>query len=146
MVNRIKIHLDKKFITKPIDAETLLKIMAGDEHPSVMHRLYLIINEIKERQHFMELDHPVYQCSAVLRTNYAFAGEAKEQALTIGRLQDRVNARHEYTIKFRIYEKVGQREVFYFEHNTTSDADVINTINKLETKATEICQDKVDMY
>lgn len=146
MVNRIKIHLDKKFITTKLDADTILKVKANGDHPSILHRLYLITNEIKELQYFMELDHPVYQCSAVLQTNYAYAGGAKEQASALGILSDKINQRHSYTFKFSIYEKVGMREIFYFTHTTTSEAEVLSTINKLETKAKELCQNKVDTY
>ena len=53
MVNNIKIHLEKKFITKPLDRETLIKVVSS-EHPSVLHRLYMIANDVKEIQYFME--------------------------------------------------------------------------------------------
>ena len=54
MINRIKIHLEWQFIKKPLDSDPLLKVISG-EHPSVLHRLYLIANELKEMQYFMEL-------------------------------------------------------------------------------------------
>ena len=66
MTNRIKIHLDKSFITKPLTSDTLLKVISS-EHPSVLHRLYLIANELKETQYFMELDHDFYDCVAKIK-------------------------------------------------------------------------------
>jgi len=145
MVNRIKINLSKKFITKALDKETLIKVLSG-EHPSILHRLYLIANEIKEEQYFMELDHDTYQCSAKIKTKFAYSGPARIQAETISFMKDRLKVKPSYLISFRIYEKVGMKEVFTFKHETTSDADLLRVINKLEIKTKEICQSKVNTY
>jgi len=142
-INKIKLHLDKKYILKPLDKDTLLKCISG-EHPSILHRLYLITNELKEDQHFMELDHEFYQCEAKVRTRYPYAGKAKMQASTISFMKDKVKGKQRYLILFRIYEKVGMREVFQFRHETTSVRDLISVINKLETKTKEICQNKAN--
>lgn len=145
MINRIKINLGNKFIDKALDNETLVKVLAG-EHPSVLHRLYLIANEVKELQYFMELDHDTYQCSAKIMTTYAYSGAARRQAETISFMKDRLKQNSKYLIKFRIYHKVGMEEVFEFRHETTNIDDLLNTINKLEIKTKEICQSKVNMY
>lgn len=145
MVNRIKINLDNKFITKALDRETLVKVLNG-EHPSILHRLYLIANELKEEQYFMELDHEVYQCSAKIKTRYTYSGDAKNQAETISFMKDRLKTKHKWLILFRIYEKVGMKDVFEFRHETTNVDDLINVINILETKTKEICQNKVNTY
>jgi len=145
MVNRIKIHLDKKFITKALDRDTFMKVLAS-EHPSVLHRLYLIANEVKEQQYFMELNHDVYACSARVKTKYVYAGEARSQASVVSFMKDRIGHRPHYTVLFKIYEKVGMKEVFNFTHTTTSEKDLISVINKLEIKAQELCQNKVGTY
>ena len=145
MINKIKIHLDKTFITKPLDSDTLLKVISG-EHPSVLHRLYLIANELKESQYFMELDHGFYACVAKIKTNYVYSGKARAQAAVISYMKPKLGRRVEYNILFRIYEKVSQRIEFEFKHTTTNTTDIINTINTLERKAKEICQNKVDTY
>ena len=145
MINRIKIHLDKKFITKRLESETLTKVLAG-EHPSVLHRLYLIANEVKEEQHFMELDHDVYQCSAKIKTKFVYAEDARRQAETISFMKDRLKNKHSHKIVFRIYEKVGMREVFKFDHETSNSDDLINMINILEQKTKEICQKTANTY
>ena len=95
MVNRIKINLSKKFITKALDRETLIKVLSG-EHPSILHRLYLIANEIKEEQYFMELDHDTYQCSAKIKTKFAYSGPARIQAETISFMKDRLKVKPSY--------------------------------------------------
>lgn len=145
MINKIKIHLDKQFITKPLDSDTLLKVVSG-EHPSVLHRLYLIANELKEIQYFMELEHETYACVAKIKTDYVYAGKARSQAEVLSFMKDKLGRRPEYTIIFRIYEKVGQLVEFEFKHKTTNMTDLINTINKLERKTLEICQNKVNTY
>ena len=143
MINRLKLHLDTRYITKALDKDTLLKVIGG-EHPSVLHRLYLIANELKEEQHFMELDHETLQCSAKVKFTYAYQGKAKRQASTISFMKDRVKAKAKLVILFKIYEKVGMQEIFQFRHETTSIRDLINEINKLEIKTKEICQNRAN--
>ena len=145
MVNNIKIHLEKKFITKPLDRETLIKVVSS-EHPSVLHRLYMIANDVKEIQYFMELDHGVYDMVEKIHTTFAYQGKARSQAAIASYMKDKLNATPSYKIIFRIYEKVNQKVVFEFTHKTTNTLDLINTINKLELKAIEICQNKVNTY
>jgi len=145
MVNKIKVHLDKKYITKALDKDTLLKVIAS-EHPSVLHRLYMISNEVKERQYFLELDHPILACTAIIKTHFAYTGPAKEQASVVSFMKDRIKQKPSFLIGLKIYEKVGQKLVFDFKHETTSVTTVINVINKLEQKAKELCQETVDMY
>jgi hypothetical protein len=145
MTNRIKIHLDKSFITKPLTSDTLLKVISS-EHPSVLHRLYLIANELKETQYFMELDHDFYDCVAKIKTDYVYAGKARSQAEVISFMKPKLGRRVEYNIVFRIYEKVSQHVVFEFKHKTTNINDIVDTINTLERKTKEICLNKVDTY
>jgi len=145
MVNKIKVHLEKKYITKPLDKDTLLKVKAS-EHPSVLHRLYMISNEVKDRQYFMELDHPVLACTGIIKTRFAYAGPAKEQASVVSFMKDLVKQKPSFEIILNVYEKVGQKVVFEFKHKTTNVNTIISVINKLEQKAKEICQETVDMY
>lgn len=146
MIERIKVKLDKKYLTKALDKDTLLKVIAS-EHPSVLHRLYMIANEVNDFQYFMEIvDHPTLDCTAKIKTTYAYAGDAKEQASVVSFMKDRVKAKHSYDVLLSIYEKVGMKEVFRFNHKTTSLDDLISVINKLEIKTKEICQSKVDTY
>lgn len=145
MTNRIKVNLGKTFIDKALDKETLVKVLAG-EHPSILHRLYLIANELKEEQYFMELDHEVYQCSARIKTIYGYSGAARRQAETVSFMKERLKANPKYLILFRIYNKVGMEDIFQFRHETTSIDDLLSVIDKLEIKTREICQSKVNTY
>ena len=146
MINRIKLtNLEKTYITKKLDSETFLKVLSG-EHPSILHRLYLIANEVKEEQHFMELDHEVYQCSAKVKIKFGYSGDARRQASTVKFMKERLKIVPKFLILFRIYEKVGMKEIFQFRHETTNIDDLITEINKLEIKTKEICQNKVNTY
>ena len=101
MVNKIKVHLDKKYITKALDKDTLLKVIAS-EHPSVLHRLYMISNEVKERQYFLELDHPILACTAIIKTHFAYTGPAKEQASVVSFMKDRIKQKPSFLIGLKI--------------------------------------------
>lgn len=145
MVNKIKINLDKKYITKSLDSDTLVKVIAS-EHPNVLHRLYMIANEVSELQYFMEIDHPTLACTAKIKTNFAYAGAAKEQASVISFMRPYIKQKPSYIISCKVYEKVGMAVVFDFKQETSRVDNVINLIYKLEQKVLELCQDKVNMY
>lgn len=145
MVNKLKINLDKKYITKPLEPDTLLKVIAS-EHPSVLHRLYMIANEVGELQYFMEIDHPTLACTAKIKTNFAYTGQAKEQASVVNFMRPYIKQKPSYIVSCKVYEKVGMREVFDFKQEGTRVDNVINWIYKLEQKVLELCQDKVNMY
>ena len=52
---RNKIRLDKRYITEPLDSESLGKIISSN-NPGIVHRIYLIKNGLKKRQVFLEVD------------------------------------------------------------------------------------------
>ena len=146
MINKIKLRdLKRTYITKKLDSDTVLKVLSG-EHPSVLHRLYLVANEVKEEHYFMELDHEALQCSAKVKIKFGYSGDARLQADTISFMKDRLKQKPKYLILFRIYEKIGMKDIFTFRHETTNLDDLISVINKLETRTKEICQNRVNTY
>ena len=44
---RNKIRLDKRYITEPLDSDSLTKLMASG-NAGIVHRIYLIKNELKK--------------------------------------------------------------------------------------------------
>ena len=100
--------------------------------------------EVKEEQHFMELDHEVYQCSAKVKIKFGYSGDARRQASTVKFMKERLKVVPKFLILFRIYEKVGMKDVFQFRHETTNIDDLITEINKLEIKTKEICQNRAN--
>ena len=143
--SKLKIKLDKRYIEKSLDKETFIKCMATD-NGRVLHRLYQIANEVKEEQYFMEIEDDVYSVSAKIISKFGYAGDALRQAETLSFMKDIVKQKPSWTIKFRVYTKKDMVDVFEFRHETTSVEDVVNTINKLETKTKEICRSKVNTY
>ena len=49
---RNKIRLDKRYITEPLDTESLGKVISSN-NPGIVHRIYLIKNGLKKRQVFL---------------------------------------------------------------------------------------------
>ena len=80
---RNKISLDKRYITEPLDTESLGKIISSN-NPGIVHRIYLVKNGLKKRQVFLEVDdNENYIVTANVSSNYAYAGAAKKQAEVI---------------------------------------------------------------
>ena len=140
--NRIK--LDKRYITIPLDVESLGKLLSS-RNAGILHRVYLIKNELLKRQVFLEVDDEKnYIVNANVSINYAYAGEAKRQAEVIGFMKDLVKTKPKYIINFSVERKDTMEEIFTFKHVTTNDTEVINLMNKLEIKTYELC--KVNTY
>jgi hypothetical protein len=137
MVKRLPIDLEKGYITKPLMPETLTKVLAED-NPSVMHRIYLVANELKEFQPFMELEHDRFTVSANISVKYGYAGAAKEQAGLIKMMKSKVNQNPQYIISLTLSEKVNMVERFTFKHTTSNRQEVYDLITKLEEKINEL--------
>jgi len=137
MTKRLPIDLSKGYIVKPLKAETLTKVLAED-NPSVLHRIYLVANDLKDFQPFMELEHERLTVSANISIKYAYAGAAKEQASLIKMMRTRIHQRPEYTISLTISEKVNMVERFTFKHTTSNRQEVYDLIARLEEKINEL--------
>jgi hypothetical protein len=137
MTKRLPIDLSKGYIVKPLKAETLTKVLAED-NPSILHRIYLVANDLKDFQPFMELEHERLTVSANISIKYAYAGAAKEQASLIKMMKTRIHQRPEYTISLTISEKVNMVERFTFKHTTSNRQEVYDLIARLEEKINEL--------
>ena len=139
-IKRNKIKLDKKYITKALDRESLLKIISSD-NPGIVHRIYLLQNNLKKRQDFLEVtDSDRYIINANVSTNYAYAGDAKKQAEVISFMRDLVRKRPEFIINFSIQRKQDMKDVFNFKHVTTNVNEVVELMDKLELKVHQLCK------
>jgi len=141
---RNKIRLDKRYITEPLDTESLGKVISSN-NPGIVHRIYLIKNGLKKRQVFLEVDdNKNYIVTANVSSNYAYAGAAKEQASVIGFMKTLVKKNPEFIINFTVQRKDNMQEVFNFKHITTNTEELVEIMNKLEIKTYELC--KVNTY
>lgn len=137
MIKRIPIDLERNYATKPLEAATFTKILVNDNH-HITHRIYLIANELKDFQPFMELEHDRLTISANISIQFGYAGAAKEQALLIKAMRVKVNQMPEYTISLTISEKINRVDLFSFKHKTSNKQEVYDLIEKLEQKINEL--------
>lgn len=141
---RNKIRLDKKYITEPLESDSLVKLISSG-NAGILHRIYLIKNELKKRQVFLEVDdHDKYIVNANISTNYAYAGKAKKQAEVISFMRELVKKGPEFKVNFTVQRKEDMKMIFNFSHSTTNITEVVNLMNKLEIKTHELC--KANMY
>ena len=131
---RNKIRLDKRYITEPLDSESLGKIISSN-NPGIVHRIYLIKNGLKKRQVFLEVDdNENYIVTANVSSNYAYAGAAKKQAEVISFMRTLIKKNPEFIINFTVQRKDNMEEVFNFKHVTTNVTAVSYTHLTLPTK------------
>lgn len=141
---RNKVRLDKRYITTPLDTESLGKIMSSN-NPGIVHRIYLITNGLKKRQTFLEVDDDdKYIVNANISINYAYAGAAKQQAEVISFMRPLVKKKAEFIITFTVTRRETMKEIFNFKHVTNNETEIVDLMNKLEIKTYELC--KVNTY
>lgn len=141
---RNKISLDKRYITEPLDTESLGKIISSN-NPGIVHRIYLVKNGLKKRQVFLEVDdNENYIVTANVSSNYAYAGAAKKQAEVISFMRPLIKKNPEFIINFTVQRKENMQEIFTFKHVTTNIEELVEIMNKLEIKTYELC--KVNTY
>jgi hypothetical protein len=141
---RNKIRLDKRYITEPLDSESLGKIISSN-NPGIVHRIYLVKNGLKKRQVFLEVDdNENYIVAANVSSNYAYAGAAKKQAEVISFMKTLIKKNPEFIINFTVQRKDNMQEIFNFKHVTTNVEELVEIMNKLEIKTYELC--KVNTY
>ena len=113
-ITNLSVDLSKKYINTPLEPNALIEVIKGSSHFRA-HRLYLIVNELKERYKFLEVDdHERYVVSASVYVKYAYAGAAKRQAATVSFMEPLLKQRNEYKISFYITERETRKELFDF--------------------------------
>lgn len=136
---RLKINIEDTFISKPLEKETLFKII--NEHPSTIHSLYLIANELKSMHHYLQLDnHPDYSISAYVSIYHGYCGEAKRQIGIIKDMAEKRKTRPFYKIVYKVLSKPSMREEFSFKHMTTNKNEVYKLIDMFHKKTEELCK------
>ena len=101
----LKVDLSKQYITEPIGKDALAEIIKGDNSKTA-HRLYLIVNELKERYYFQELDdHDKYTITAAVNVRYTYAGEARRQIESLPLLRPLLKNTNGYEIVYKVFLK-----------------------------------------
>ena len=138
-ITNLNIDLSKKYINEPLQKEALVEVVKGGSHFTA-HRLYLIVNGLKERYKFLEVDdHEKYVVSASVYVKYAYAGKAKHEVDSISFMKPLLKQKNEYKISFYITERETRKELFSFKHTTTSQQELCDLINDLRNKTQKIC-------
>jgi len=138
-INVITTKVKSPYITKKLKSDTLTKVL--DAHEATVYRLYLLANDLKEIQHFAELSHPGLSFSATLKTEYAFASEARTQIQDIFRFNNLLNKKSKYTIKCECIDLYSNKNIYAYRHEVSTKKQVYNSIKlcleKLVTKLNE---------
>lgn len=110
-INSIK--LDKPYLTKKIEP-TAFKTALGSTYQTA-YRLYLITNEIKELQHFLEITHPDVWVSGTVKTIAVPAGEVKKQVWAVNHLAPLLQKKPAYELKCKVTNKQTNQAVYQCE-------------------------------
>jgi hypothetical protein len=134
MLNRKPVNLNKRWITKPLHKDTFTQVVIGG-NSGTMHRLYMLTNEIEQRQEFLELkNHEQITITAVVSIKPGYAKDARSQAEILKWMRKQVAQRPEFTVKLYIYDKSTMVELFNFKHTTTNEKEVYKLMDMLEQR------------
>ena len=132
MIQRIPIDIERNYITKGLDPDTLTALVKEDNY-RIAEKIYCIANGIKEVNHFMEIvDRDDLRLHATVRIYPAFAGEAKLQASSVPFIRRRLRSTAHYILRCRLYTPRTYDDVFSIEHKTTSTDKIYEMCNELE--------------
>lgn len=138
-VTDVHVDLSKNYITEPLNKEALSGVIKGGKFQTA-HQLYLVVNGVKERYYFQELDdHDKYSISAAINVRYTYAGEARKQVEAISMLRPLLKNKHIYEVIYKVFLKEGMQEVYNFKHLTKSKQEVYDLIIRLREKTLKIC-------
>lgn len=138
MLNLKHIDLKKRWITKPLHKDSFTKVVSSG-NPHIMHRLYMLTNELENRQEFLELkEHDKINISAVITTKPGYAKDARNQAEILKWMHPYITQRPEFSVKLYLYDKTTMLELFSFKHTTTNEKEVYRLIDKLKEKVINI--------
>ena len=138
-ITRLKINIEDIYISKPLERETVFKII--NEHASTIHSLYLIANELKSMHYFLTLDnHPTYSVSAYVNVYHGYVGEAKQQISIMKNMDEKKKTRPYYKIVYKILRKPSMQEEFSFKHMSTNKNEIYKLIDMFHKKTEELCK------
>ena len=134
------IHLKEPYITKKIDSDTLRLIL--DSTHQTAYRIYLLTNEIKAVQPFVECYEADYWVRATVKTTAAFTGEARRQAWAIRHLQPLLHKRPRYKVSCSVTHKMTNKEVYRCELETINKTSIYKQIQDCISELNDIIYEK----
>lgn len=122
MLKRLHFNLEKPYISKALDVDTLQKCL--DQKESVVYCLYCIKNDAAEVLKFAELKDSNWDLMAHVRVKYAFVGAAKRQAWEVKPFSKLTKIKPEYNF-ICILDSLKDGKMCYYKRFKTNNPDVI---------------------
>lgn len=131
MVRTLPIELKNLYVDKKVHHDTFTTILA-EKRPTVLYRMYYIVNDIVERQELFECVDQEYFVLSSVTTKIGLVGGAKEQA-EVAKLKGLHKSPH-YKVRVIITRKKDNSSVFDFEYKTSRESQVYELLPKLEKR------------
>jgi hypothetical protein len=139
MVEKL-ISLPDPYISKPIHKDTLSHVLNNSAF--VANGLYLITNGVNQRYEFLELDNPYLSLSAYVIVDYAYIGEARNQASAIPGMSIFLKKKPRYLVFCELSAKgVYNNYIYKFKFRTNRKKSVYSKIEKTKTEIKSLVQD-----
>ena len=107
-IGRIRLH--SFYLTKKIEASAFKTVLASTFKTA--YRLLMITNGVKELQEFATIEHPDYFLTALIKTDYVLAGDAKRQAWNVTHLHPLLSQKPKYTLRCSLTHKNSNKVVY----------------------------------
>lgn len=122
MLKRLKLNLPTPYINKAMDVDTLKRAMEYDL--GVVHSLYCIKNEAKDKLPFAEIDSKRFELMAHVRVKFALVGDAKAQAWQVKPFSKLLKIQPEYTFICVLTSRKHNTNI-YFKKHVTKNQDLV---------------------
>lgn len=116
MLKRLKLNIPSPYVSKAMDIDTLKRAM--DYELGVVHSLYCIKNDVKDKLPFAEIDSKRFDLMAHVRVRYALVGDAKAQAWEVKPFSKLLKIQPEYTFICTLTSKRSNRVIYFKKHIT----------------------------
>ncbi len=126
MLKRLKLNLPSPYIDKAMDVDTLKRALEYDL--GVVHSLYCIKNDAKDKLPFAEIDSKRFELMAHVRVKFALVGAAKAQAWEVKPFSKLLKIQPEYTFICALTSRKQNTNIYFKKHVTKNQALVYDLI------------------
>lgn len=127
-IQQDRVQLIKPYATTKLNHNTLKAVIKSPLE--TVYRLYLIAEGIKEVQEFATIHSDEYSLTAIVKTECAFIGEAKDQIRTIPKLNALLTRRPLYIVKCELRHLMTNDIVYRCEFKHNKEAAIYNQIQE----------------
>jgi len=134
------INLKAPYLTKKIEP-TAFKTVLGSTYQTA-YRLYLITNEIKELQYFIESKDQDYSISSYVKTIAAPAGDVKRQVWSIKHLSPLLQKKPKYELRCSVTCKKTNKEIYRCELTSINQTVIYKQIQDCISEIKQLLDEK----